>query len=377
MIEGQRERPKLHIARLPGIPVLPLAATALQAARLKGAPAWDARIFGELERRLVEEFEFAPTAEAADVVICAHDASLHRQQCLRVASELRRLARPGFFYSESDDVRPTDPNLGIVFRSSVLGRRLEPHERVATGCVPDLTSERTADMSDWAPRGLRPTLGFIGHVAKGFGSIRYLQRGWQNYYGFTLRERVLRAFERDDGIACAFTRRGRNLGPPMSGIDGDLVRQSMRREYVDSVFSNLYALCVRGAGNWSYRFFEALSAGRIPVLIDTDCVLPLDTSLDWDTHVCRIPIDRIEEASRLLANYHEQHDEEQLRSKQRRNRALWRERLAPAAFFPRVLRELAGLDDGALGDTMTSQCAGSPDSSCSTARDPTKTSSPG
>jgi hypothetical protein len=207
--------------------------------------------------------------------------------------------------------------------------------------VPDLTSERTADMSDWAPRGLRPTLGFIGHVAKGFGSIRYLQRGWQNYYGFTLRERVLRAFERDDGIACAFTRRGRNLGPPMSGIDGDLVRQSMRREYVDSVFSNLYALCVRGAGNWSYRFFEALSAGRIPVLIDTDCALPLEQSVRWERHICRIPAADLHEAPRMIAAFHDQLGPVGHAEMQRRNRELWETRLCPERFFPDSLAGLA------------------------------------
>ena len=30
-----------------------------------------------------------------------------------------------------------------------------------------------------------------------------------------------------------------------------------------------YILCVRGAGNYSARFYEALALGRIPVLVNT------------------------------------------------------------------------------------------------------------
>ncbi len=36
-----------------------------------------------------------------------------------------------------------------------------------------------------------------------------------------------------------------------------------------------YALCIRGGGNFSYRFCEALACGRVPVVIDTDCDLPM------------------------------------------------------------------------------------------------------
>jgi len=31
----------------------------------------------------------------------------------------------------------------------------------------------------------------------------------------------------------------------------------------------------------SYRLYEALCCGRIPVFIDTDCVLPYDFMIDW------------------------------------------------------------------------------------------------
>ena len=46
---------------------------------------------------------------------------------------------------------------------------------------------------------------------------------------------------------------------------------------------NSFILCCRGAGNWSIRFYETMCAGRIPVLLDTDVVLPKDDRIDWHT----------------------------------------------------------------------------------------------
>jgi len=368
MHPGGTNRTRIHVARVPGAPLVPLAAAALHAEGAAACGVPDARIFGALIRRLREEFEFVTAAGDADVVICGHDASTQPRACRQASAAARSAGIPTFVYSESDDVRPSDPRLGIVYRSSVLGRLLRPHERIATGCVPDLTAERTPGTPEWAPAGGLPTLGFMGHVAHGIASARYLHRGWQHFYGFTLRDRVLRAFERTSEVSCSFTRRSTNLGPPMAGVEGDLARRAMRREYVGSVFGNLYSLCIRGAGNWSYRFFEALSAGRIPVLIDTDCILPLESMIDWNRHICRIPVGRIGEAGRLLAEYHAAQVPAQLEAKQAANRALWQERLSPAAFFPRALRELAGAAGEPGGDTMTAPCAGSPVSSCSTAR---------
>jgi hypothetical protein len=63
---------------------------------------------------------------------------------------------------------------------------------------------------------------------------------------------------------------GTNLGPPMVDIDVDADYRRKRPAYKDSMFGCDYALCVRGAGKLNFRFFETLSAGRNPVLIDTN-----------------------------------------------------------------------------------------------------------
>lgn len=259
---------------------------------------------------------------------------------------LASFGKPGLFHSESDDVRPTELVPGAVYRSSILSSLRRSHERIAIGCVPDLTRERPQSLPEWSPRTTLPTLGFTGHVATGLRSLGYLRRGWQHFYGFTLRERALKAFERSALVRCDFVRRRINLGPPMAGVDTDKRKSLMRNEYVASVFENAYSLCVRGTGNWSYRFFETLSAGRIPVLIDTDSALPLEAMIDWDRHVCRIPLASLGRSAEILAEFHATRDESQLQATQKANRKLWLETLCPAAFFPAALRDLAANSSG-------------------------------
>ena len=54
------------------------------------------------------------------------------------------------------------------------------------------------------------------------------------------------------------------------------VQQTKNRFSSKYTNDNLYGLCVRGFGNFSFRLGETLMMGRIPILIDTECILPFD-----------------------------------------------------------------------------------------------------
>lgn len=57
--------------------------------------------------------------------------------------------------------------------------------------------------------------------------------------------------------------------------------KDIRDEYVNSIVDSDFVLCCRGAGNFSYRLYETLSCGRIPIIIDTDCVYPCKDKINW------------------------------------------------------------------------------------------------
>jgi hypothetical protein len=53
--------------------------------------------------------------------------------------------------------------------------------------------------------------------------------------------------------------------------------------------SSDYILCPRGAGNTSIRFFESLSAGRTPILVDSGGSFPeIKTKKFWSSNIVTV-----------------------------------------------------------------------------------------
>jgi len=75
------------------------------------------------------------------------------------------------------------------------------------------------------------------------------------------RERVIEAFVASDAVDFRLTRRPQFNDPDRAG-------------YLRSIRESHYVLCPRGVGRFSYRFYEALAAGRVPVLSSGHTVAP-------------------------------------------------------------------------------------------------------
>jgi hypothetical protein len=119
--------------------------------------------------------------------------------------------------------------------------------------------------------------------------------------------------------------------------DQDARRQA-RLEYVRNMVESDYVLCVRGAGNFSYRLYETLSCGRIPVFIDTDCVLPFDFVVDWRDYCVWVDESEIDSIAEVVSAFHERLGEAEFTERQRRCRRFWEEYLSPFGFFANLHR---------------------------------------
>lgn len=53
------------------------------------------------------------------------------------------------------------------------------------------------------------------------------------------------------------------------------------KQFDNNIMQSHFTLCIRGAGNFSMRFYQVLAFGRIPVFVDTDCVLPFESKIDY------------------------------------------------------------------------------------------------
>lgn len=89
------------------------------------------------------------------------------------------------------------------------------------------------------------------------------------------RKRLLAFLHGQTQIPTDFIFRDRFWGRIREQQSPEAVEQ-MRVEYERNLQGNVFVVCSRGAGNYSIRFYETLRAGRIPIMLDTDMVFPLD-----------------------------------------------------------------------------------------------------
>jgi len=52
-------------------------------------------------------------------------------------------------------------------------------------------------------------------------------------------------------------------------------------EFIKNIQETNFTLCSRGAGNWSARFYQVLYLGRIPIVVNSDSVLPFEDRINW------------------------------------------------------------------------------------------------
>jgi Exostosin family len=67
---------------------------------------------------------------------------------------------------------------------------------------------------------------------------------------------------------------------------GSLGRVEYEQRYADSIRDSAFVLCPRGGGPSSFRLFESMMLGRVPVIVSDQWVPP--TGPDWDSFSVRI-----------------------------------------------------------------------------------------
>ncbi len=118
-----------------------------------------------------------------------------------------------------------------------------------------------------------------------------------------------------------------------AGINNEADMMPAKLRYVKNIADNHYTICVRGAGNYSIRFYDCLAAGRIPILLDTDTEMPLASLIDWDKHIIRILPGKESHWAQAIVQFHQQYSANEFRDLQQANRQLWQEKLTYNGFF--------------------------------------------
>lgn len=144
-----------------------------------------------------------------------------------------------------------------------------------------------------------------------------------------LRASILKTLETSPDIDTRFIKRKQYR----AGVTKNKERHNSTTEFYNNILESQYVLCVRGAGNFSVRFYETLMMGRIPLYVHTDGYLPLSDIVNWKEHVVWVGYKDRHHIAEILLNFHQQLDQDSLIGMFKKNRKLWEEKLTLLGFF--------------------------------------------
>lgn len=272
-----------------------------------------------------------------------------------LAAETSRLGKPLviFFINDSDGDIPIENS--VILRTSFYRSTRKPNEFATPAWSEDLVERYCGGELSLRPYRERPVVGYCGYsmdfrarlrhrlaalprFARSLAAILHLRP--QCVPWAYLRWQALQALSRDRNVETNFLIRRTFWGGAVRE-DGRLdmaLALPARLEFVQNMLDSDYVLCVRGRGNFSYRLYETLSLGRIPVFVDTDCVLPYDRWIDWKQYVVWVDQSDIDHVAKDVAAFHASLSPSTFQELQRACRRLWEEWLCPEGFFANFYR---------------------------------------
>jgi hypothetical protein len=199
----------------------------------------------------------------------------------------------------------------------------------------------------------KPEIGFVGHSNGSYKKltkefvlfIKYNlecifggnQTDLQKFYPSSkIRHNFLETLEKASNIYSNFIYRKQYRAGAVNPID----KKATSLEFYDNMYNNLYTFCLRGTGNFSVRFYETLAMGRIPVLINTDCKLPLESVINWNKHALIVDENDVNRLPEILLQFHKSHTKEELKIIQDINRKLWEKQLQKRTYFKILIEQL-------------------------------------
>lgn len=240
----------------------------------------------------------------------------------------------------------------IIFCNTLYQSKRKSNEHGFTFFFEDFIDKYYNDVLPLRTKTAVPTIGFCGYappLAQKFGKykVKEAMRLVMNYAGVikrfpsfsahSYRVRAILAVLKSKKVKNNFIIRSNfGFGGPVGGLYPGGVKElnaSFREGYVKNIIESDYTLCVRGYGNNSIRFFEALCCGRIPVFVNTDCVLPFDFLIDWKKYCVWVEEDEIHKIPEKVLEFHNKLSNEEFKTLQVAIRNIWKTYFTPQGFF--------------------------------------------
>lgn len=262
-------------------------------------------------------------------------------QMVEIASKYSKKIILFYYY---DPIKKIEVPNAIVFRTSLLKSKKDNNEFAMPAYGDDLRTKKQLDDSNfYLVKTALPSVGFRGQSAPLQLPVKLqikrkinqlfqssgINKPFNLHYNFGYLAR------RDALVSCI---KNSNI---KTDISFTTMEQSWdpvngKMPFVNNVFDNQYNICVSGHGNYSFRLYEILSAGRIPVFINTDCVLPFEEFIDWRKHVVWIEEKDALKTAEHLFQFHQSKSAEDFLQLQQNNRKLWEKYFSKDGFYERL-----------------------------------------
>jgi hypothetical protein len=298
-----------------------------------------------------DDFTLVDAIADADYVLMPYNYDRLRlvnlERLNAIIADAHTAGKPLLIDGSGDLEHPIDIPNSLIFRVSQYRHSVQPNEITVPFPAEDLAQSFLNGAPEIRKKSNIPSVGFTGWAklplerkAKLF--IKELpitiaaffdEKRGAEHKGLLFRERSLAALANTKGIQANFTARATYSGHAAT-IQGTV--EGNRRQFVDNLVASDYALVVRGDANSSVRFYEALSLGRIPLFLDTACVLPLEAAINYRDFCVFVDWRDIDRIGEKLLEFHRSLAPERFEDMQRKARTAYEEYLRIDAFSKRL-----------------------------------------
>lgn len=210
-----------------------------------------------------------------------------------------------FLISDCDEVLDIPRNV-FLFRTS-LYKKLKKDNEFLLPYIWESFDEKFNSLA----KTKKPIVGFCGNVKNNTGK----------------RQSTINAIYSSVNITS-------NFDTKLTFWGGNPHNETIINDFKKNILESHFTICNRGVGNFSMRFYQVMSLGRIPVLIDSDMIFPFENEINWNDLIIKSK-NEIELVSKIekfwISKSNEEIIELQLKCKK-----VFREHLSPKGFGEKI-----------------------------------------
>ena len=215
-----------------------------------------------------------------------------------------------FFLNSDFSASLNVPENVLLFRTSMY-KSLKKHNEYLLPYIWENSSKYFSPL----PKSDKPHIGFCGNT--------------KNNLGF--RQSCINRFQKSKKITTKIISRSGFWG----GKPND---KNYIEDFENNVKETHFTLCNRGKGNFSIRFYQILSMGRIPILIDSDMVFPFEKEIDWEKFIVKSKSES--KLIRKLLDFWETKSDTEIQEIQEKCKKIHEEYFEPKSFGNKIHQQL-------------------------------------